>query len=293
MVEATRAISSTTGRLLSLAPLTVLELGPDELVAAAAEAGFDAVGLRLVRATTQEPLRPTIGLTPLVRDVRRRLDDSGLVLIDIEVLRLRPETRIRDDFEQILETGAFLGAQQVLVTGNDPDHGRTAARFAELAELSAQYGMTPNLEPMPWTEVRNLGEAAAIVARSGHHNVGLLVDAIHYDRALNTPAELAALPREWIRYAQICDAVAQRPTTVEELVYQGRNARLFPGQGGIDLISMLRALPADVPISVEAPVLWDAPARVRARAAERSSRAVLEMLDLVDEQSRHERRRYA
>jgi sugar phosphate isomerase/epimerase len=270
------------GRLLALAPLTVLELGPDELVEVAAAAGFDAVGLRLIRATPEEPLRPTIGTTPLIRETRRRLDDSGLQLIDIEVLRLTPETRIRDDYGAFLETGAYLGAQQVLVTGYDPDHGRTADNIAELADLAAEYGLTPNLEPMPWTHVRNLGEASAVLTRSGHHNVGLLVDAIHYHRASNTPAELAALPKEWIRYAQICDAVPERPETVEELVYQGRNARLLPGQGSIDLISMLEALPAEVPISVEAPVLWNAPARIRARAAQRASRAVLDLADGED-----------
>ena len=286
MVEAVDSVGVGAGRVLSLAPLTVLELGPEELVDAAAGAGFDAVGLRLIRATPQEPRRPTVGMTPLVRDIKRRLDNSGLQLIDIEVLRLRPETQIREDFGTFLETGAFLGAQQIVVTGNDPDHSRTADRFAELAELSAEYDMTPSLEPMPWTEVRNLEEAAAIVARSGHHNVGLLVDAIHYDRALNTPADLAALPRNWIRYAQICDAVAERPDSVDELIYQGRVARLFPGQGSIDLVSMLRALPANIPISVEAPVLWDAPASVRARAAQRAARTVLEMVDGDDHYSR-------
>jgi sugar phosphate isomerase/epimerase len=278
---------TTSGRLLALAPLTVLELGPDELVDAAATAGFDAVGLRLLRATPEEPVRPTIGMTPLVRETRRRLDESGLQLIDIEVLRLTPETRIRTDYEAFLETGAYLGARQVLVTGYDPDHGRTAENFAELAELASEYGLTPNLEPMPWTHVRDLGEAGAVLERSGHHNVGLLVDAIHYDRASNTPADLAALPLEWIRYAQICDAVPERPQTVEELVYQGRHARLFPGQGSIDLLSMLEALPADVPISVEAPVLWNAPARVRARAAQRASRAVLDLLDGEDKRLRY------
>ena len=262
-------------RPISLAPLTVLELDPAEMVACAAEAGFDAVGLRLIRATDEEPLRPTIGMTPLIRETRRRLDDTGLALIDIEVLRLTPQTLVRHDFAAFLETGAYLGASQVLVTGNDPDHARLADHLAELADLAADYALTPNLEPMPWTDVENLQQAAAIVARCGHPNVGLLVDALHYDRALNTPADLASLPREWIRYVQICDGMAERPTTVAELRYQGRNARLFPGAGNIDLVAMLRALPQDVPVSVEAPVLWAAPAIDRSRAALRGAREVL------------------
>lgn len=265
-------------RILSLAPLTVLELDPAELVVCAAGAGYDAVGLRLVRATPQEPLRPTIGRTPLIRETKRRLDDSGLRLLDIEVLRLRPETNVRADFEAFLETGAFLGATDILVTGNDPDHHRTADNLAELALLAADFGLTPNLEPMPWTEVQDLRQGVAI-AGACQANVGLLVDAIHYDRAGNTPAELAALPREWIRYAQICDAPAERPAGVAEMMRQGRSARLVPGAGGIDLISMLRALPAEIPISVEAPLDSDAPPHVRAAAAARAAREVLATAD--------------
>ncbi|PRC52485.1 AP endonuclease, partial [Mycobacterium sp. ITM-2017-0098] len=77
---------------------------------------------------------------------------------------------------------------------------------------------------------------------------------------------------------QICDAVLPRPTSVDELRYQGRNARLFPGDGSIDLVSMLQALPP-VPASVEAPVEWTAPAAVRARAALRAARSVVSLAD--------------
>lgn len=265
-------------RPISLAPLTVLELTPPELVACAADAGYDGVGLRLIRATDEEPVLPTLGQTPMIRETRRRLDDTGVFLLDIEVLRLRPDTNVRDDFGAFLETGAYLGAQQILVTGNDPDHARLADNLAELGEFAHGFGLTPNLEPMPWTDVRDLREAALIVRRCHGSGVGVLVDAIHYDRALATAEDLRALPPEWTRYVQICDALLPRPTSVDELRFQGRNARLFPGQGSIDLVSMLRALPS-VPVSVEAPVQWTAPAAVRARAALRAARDVVSAAD--------------
>ncbi|MCF6386039.1 sugar phosphate isomerase/epimerase [Mycobacterium sp. MBM] len=266
------------GRTLSLAPLTVLELNPADIVACAATAGYDAVGLRLIPATDQEPVWPTIGRTPLIVETKRRLDDSGLRVLDIEVLRLRGQTRVRADFEAVLETGAYLGASEVLVTGNDPDHGRTADNLAELSLLAAEFGLTPNLEPMPWTDVKDLREGGAILSACAA-GAGLLVDAIHYDRALNTPAELAALPPAWVRYAQICDAPAERPSTVAQMMHQGRQARLLPGAGGIDLVSMLRALPAGIPISVEAPLWGGGPPLRRAAAAARAARRVLALAD--------------
>lgn len=265
-------------RPISLAPLTVLELSPPELVSCAADAGYDGVGLRLIRATDEEPLLPTIGDTAMIRETRRRLEDTGLFVLDIEVLRLRPETKVRNDFGAFLETGAYLGAEQILVTGNDPDHGRLADNLAELGLFANDFGLTPNLEPMPWTDVHDLTEAALVVRRCHSGDVGVLVDAIHYDRTLTTAEDLRALPAQWTRYVQICDAVLPRPTSIDELRYQGRTARLFPGEGSIDLVAMLRALPT-VPASVEAPVVWKAPAAVRARAALRAARAVVSLAD--------------
>ena len=268
------ASDAVRSRPISLAPLTVLELGPADLVACAAEAGYDGVGLRLIRATDEEPLRPTIGRTPMIRETRSRLDDTGLFVLDAEVLRLRQDTRVRDEFGAVLDTAAYLGARQVLVTGNDPDHSRLLDNLVELGEFAAQFGVLPNLEPMPWTEVRNLGEATSILRRCPVGTAGVLIDALHYDRALATPEDLRALPPDWIQYIQICDGLWPRPTSVDELRFQGRQARLFPGEGHIDLMGMLQALPG-VPVSVEAPVQWRAPAGVRARAALRAARRVM------------------
>jgi len=68
---------------LSLAALTVLELSPPEMVACAAEAGYPHVGLRLLPATDTEPTWPVIGHTPLVREIERRLADTGVRTLDI------------------------------------------------------------------------------------------------------------------------------------------------------------------------------------------------------------------
>ncbi|TFV58915.1 sugar phosphate isomerase/epimerase [Mycobacterium sp. PS03-16] len=267
-------------RRISLAPLTVVELTPPETVGCAAAAGFDAVGLRLIPATPQEPKRPTIGMTPMIREARRRLDDTGLELIDIEVLRLTPDTDVRADYLEFLETGAYLGARQILVAGNDPDRARMADRFAELAALAALFGLTPNIEPMPYNDIGTVAQAVAVLRAAGHPNAGILIDALHFDRGGNTVAELNPLPRSWFNYVQLCDAPAEQPADRDALVYQSRSARQLPGQGGLDLDAMLHALPADLPVSVEAPIVAPGvPALERARAALRHTRAVVDRAD--------------
>src|SRR5690606_10549148 len=133
---------------------------PPEMVTCAADACYDTVGLRILPATDAQPHHPSIGKTPLINETRQRLDRTGLTVLDIEVLRLRPPTRVRDEFGPFLETGAYLGARELLVTGNDPDHHRLADNLAELSEFAGTFGVVPNLEPMPWTDVRDLREAA-------------------------------------------------------------------------------------------------------------------------------------
>ena len=68
-----------------------------------------------------------------------------------------------------------------------------------------------------------------------------------------TRADIAAIPRHWLHYAQICDAPAEIPATDEELIHTARQERLLPGEGGIDLSGLFSALLTDLPISVEVP----------------------------------------
>jgi sugar phosphate isomerase/epimerase len=254
-------------RDLSLAALTVLDLSPVEMVRCAAAAGYSHVGLRLSPATPNEPTWDAIGDTPTVRDIAAALDDTGVRVLDVEILRLRPDTDVRD-FAPMLDTGARLGARHVLVAGNDPDEARLTARLAALCELAAPRRLSIYLEPMPWTEVRDFVQAARIVQACAHPNAGVLIDPIHFDRSGNHPAQIAGVAPERLAYAQFCDAPAERPADLEGLLHQARAERLPPGEGGLDLRGIVTALPPDVPLSLEIPMQSRAlPALDRARLA--------------------------
>jgi hypothetical protein len=91
------------GRVVSLSALTVLELAPPDMVTCARDAGYTHVGLRLIPATPNEPSYETIGDTPVIRETLARLADTGITVLDIEILRLKPDVRVRD-FLPVLET---------------------------------------------------------------------------------------------------------------------------------------------------------------------------------------------
>jgi sugar phosphate isomerase/epimerase len=54
--------------------------------------------------------------------------------------------------------------------------------------------------------------------------------------------------------AHLCDAPAGKPTTTEGLLHTARAERLPPGEGGIDIVPILRAMPGDTQIALEVPM---------------------------------------
>lgn len=176
-------------RILSLAALTVLELSPPDMVEAAARAGYSHVGLRLVPATVEEHHYPLLADAGLRRRTLARLRDSGVRTLDVEILRLRPDTRV-GEFAAVLEVGAEFGARYVLVAGNDDDERRSADNFAALCDLARPLGLDPHLEFMPWTGIRDLRQAARVVEAAARDNAGLLLDAFHFDRSASSLEDL-------------------------------------------------------------------------------------------------------
>ncbi|MBO2930634.1 sugar phosphate isomerase/epimerase family protein [Metapseudomonas otitidis] len=265
-------------RALSLAALTVLELAPPDMVEVAARTGYSHVGLRLIPATPEEHHFPVVANADLRRRTRQRLGDTGVQVLDIEILRLKPETCVAD-FAAVLEAGAEFGASEVLVAGNDPDETRLTDRFAELCERAAPLGLHVSLEFMPWTDARDLGQAARVVERAGQPNGAVLVDAFHFDRSASRLSDLRALPPQRLRYAQLCDVAGPRPDDMQEILRQARNERRFPGEGDCDLTGLLRALPAGIPLSLEIPTRQlleqGVSAEARARLARERTLALL------------------
>lgn len=240
-------------RSLSLAALTVLDVSPPEHVRIAALTGYSHVGIRLLPATPDDPDYDMLGDTPTVRETLAALRDTGIRVSDVEIVRLTPDFNL-DALRPFLETAARLEAQQVLVAGNDDNLRRCADNLARLAQAGEAYGLTTNLEPMPWTHLPTLASAQKLIAASGQHNVGILVDAIHFWRAGESLDALRALAPQQLNYMQLCDAPARIPTDTGELIYQARCARRVPGEGELDLRGLLAALPPTLPVSLEVPL---------------------------------------
>jgi sugar phosphate isomerase/epimerase len=261
----------------SLAHLTVQSLAPPEVVAVASRAGYRYVGFRLIGGGPQTTAYPLMDDKPMMRETRARLAETGLGVLDIEFFRLAPETNVAD-FRPALEAGAELGARHAIAAAYDPDRARLIERFAALCDLAAPCGLNVVLEFFPWTDAPNLAAAAAVVEASGRANAGVLVDALHFARSDSTLAELERMPASRLPYMHLCDAPAEKPDTVDGLIFTARVERLPPGEGGIDIPAIVRSMPPDIPIALEIPMtaLTRAvgPAEVARRAREAATRVL-------------------
>lgn len=228
---------------LSLASGVLPEFGAVDVIEAAAAAGFDAAGLWIDPAVWTE--RDT-------REARGALQRTGLPLLDVEVIWIRPDTTL-DDHRKVIDVGAELGAANVLCVSSHPDAAETVARLSALCRHAQGSGMRVALEFGIFTQVRDLRQALAVLERVAHPLGAVLVDPIHVDRSGTSVAQIAAVDPALLPYAQFCDARAKRPDPADfdAVITDAIDLRELPGEGALPLAEMLQALPKDLPLSLE------------------------------------------
>ena len=246
--------------------LTMLDVSPPDLVTIAGEAGFDSVSLRVAAASPGEEPWPMTAGSPMLEETVRRLDDTGVLVLAVEVVRIGPDTT-RQDYEPALEAGARLNARYVTVNSDDPEVERACESFAALVEDARPYGLRPLVEPITYTRISNLDDALYIAERSG--GGGVLLDSLHFQRFGGRLDQLRSLDPDLLSYAQLCDGPLAPPsglprpdelprgqsTDGTDLQLESRAMRMLPGDGELPLAAFLAALPTELPVSLEAPVL--------------------------------------
>jgi sugar phosphate isomerase/epimerase len=238
-------------RLFSLAYLTSHRCTPQEAIRVAAQTGYAYVGLRLWPNAPGAPQQFLIERPQDVKETLAAQEDTGVGVFDLEIIRINEQFDAHH-WDALYDIGAALNAKAILVAGDDNNESRLSDNYAKLCEVMQPYGMTADLEFMPWTAVPNAQAALRIVTNAGMpSNAGILVDALHVGRSHTTLDDIRAIPRALLHYAQICDAVAGTHFSTEEMIHTARCARELPGNGSIDLKGLFAALPSDLPISVE------------------------------------------
>ena len=243
----------------------MLDVDAFELVDAAADAGFDGVGLRLSGPHAVADLAL----------LRQHAAGRCIRIADVEVHRITAGTHA-DDAVALIAGAAELGAASVLVVSDLADDAATVAQLAALAERCRAHGLRLGLEYMAWT---NPCEPTAAVKMAQIAGCELVVDLLHHVRIGAGVVELDAIVAAGVlAWVQLCDAVLGIVRMDHAaLLHEARHTRLLPGEGTLPLRDLLRQVPADTVISVEvqSDQLLCKPPRERAQLLHDSARRVL------------------
>lgn len=240
-------------RKFSLAYLTVSDLSPVQAVEVAARAGFTHVGLRCLPAFDGEQLFPLLTNRELSIELEAALIDSEVGIGDLELIRINSGFNVFD-YEVFFEFAAKFEATNIIVLGDDPDINRFTESFHQLCEFAFKFGLFMNLEPIPWTSIKKIEEAIVVLEKlPNQSNASLLVDAFHFYRSQSELDLLSRVTKDKFRIFQICDAPIKYVSNLEEIRNEARNARLLPGDGQLDLVTLLNKIPHHALISVEVP----------------------------------------
>jgi sugar phosphate isomerase/epimerase len=250
--------------LVGIGHLTMLDMAPPDWVSLAHDAGFDAVGIRAKAIGPTEEEWPMRVGSPMLAETLRRMADTGVRVLDAEIIRIDPQTVVAK-YDSLFETAAALDASFINVMGDDPDLHRARDTFAALAEAARPYGLRPTIEAIPYMQTKTLSDAAAVVGESGG---GIIIDPLHLQRSGGKPGDVGALNSKLIAYCQLCDAPLAAPHNlprprelprgqsvegITDLALEARAVRLLPGDGELPLAEIIAELPAGLAFSVETP----------------------------------------
>jgi sugar phosphate isomerase/epimerase len=236
----------------SLAHLTVLGCAPPEMIYIAARAGYDYVSIRpIYMGLPGEPNYALAEKRDLLRQTKAALKTTGVRLHDIELARIFDGVDVKS-YLPAMQVAAELGGRAVLSSIWSGEREYYIEKFAELCDLARTLGLTVDLEYVPVAAVRDLAGAVDVLRTIDRPNAGLMVDMHHVHRARDDPSALDGLPREWFHFAHLCDAPAEIPTERQEMIRIMREARLYVGEGGIDVAAILEHVPPCV-YSIELP----------------------------------------
>jgi len=256
---------------LTLGFLTIgAQAAPLDVLQAAHDAGFGAAGLRI---SGRNPGNPWVSpaTTETFDGLRERARECGVRISSISGYYMSDKTTLHDLLRNVVaaeRTGAPIIAQGCF----EPDRSRATALLRDYAHAAADAGVRIALEFMPMSAIKSIADAQRIIQASGARNVGLLIDALHLARSGADACDVRLLDPSSIMLTQLCDASATLGD--RSLMDEAMTGRMYPGDGGLDLASLVQALPAGAEIELETPVVADAglPASDKARRAAAKAR---------------------
>ncbi len=229
-------------RLVSLAAGVVQEFPPEDVVYAAAEAGFNAVGIWCDLE---------IWTDDRIEKVKSALIETGITALDIEVVWFKPGEAL-DTHNRFVDIAKTVGAKNILCVSSETDINETKKRFKHICQLAEGSDIRVVLEFLAITEINSLAKALEVVNDVAHPAGGILVDTLHLQRTGSCAQDVAELAPALLPYIQLCDANENlEDQSFDGILEDAIFLRKLLGEGGLPLDDILRTVDANVPLSLE------------------------------------------
>jgi sugar phosphate isomerase/epimerase len=205
---------------LAITPDGRWEADTADLIAAAAGAGFAALGISMQRADSS------------ARDAYRA---AGLRCHEVLALILSDdEPATMATAEQLAEAAARMDADWILTIFRSPLSSATAKIIQRCAAMFADAGSGMAVEFSPLGPISSIATGLDVV-RAGNRSGGraaLMIDSWHFCFGDSTWDDLATVSLEEIAYIQFSDALAPES---DKLMKETMNRRALPGEGILEL----------------------------------------------------------
>lgn len=239
-------------RPLTLEFISALGMPPDEMMALVADLGLSHVGLAAQPITLNAAVyRPwsLLDNPALLARTQQAMAEHGVKLAIGEGFLIRPDVPA-ETHGPALDLMAQLSALRVNAVNLGGAGPAAIEAFAQFAELARERGMRTTVEFLPMLAPATLGQALQFAKQAG---VEVLVDAMHFFRTGGSLDELADIDGALIGHVQICDV--PMPAIDPDYGREASQDRLPPGEGNLPLGRFLAALPQDVMVGLELPMM--------------------------------------
>jgi sugar phosphate isomerase/epimerase len=222
------------------------------MVHLAQRAGYDFISPRIIPLGTEgEPRYALAEDKAMMRQTKAALAATGIKVHDIELARIADGIDVKT-YLPAFEAAAELGSRCVLTSAWTTNRSFVIESYAAMCDLAKPFGLTVDFEFPSFAGITNLRDALAVVRAAGRENCGIMVDTLYIAYSRVALEELDEIPRRWFHFAHLCDAPAEIPGTGEGMIHIARDARLYVGEGGIDIAAILNRMP-EIPYSIELP----------------------------------------
>jgi len=193
------------------APTEVSPYSLQQRAQAAAKAGYTGMGLVHADLVANAA---KMGLS----GIKRVLGDNGIKHVEVEFLSdwylapADPRRKASDKMRrELMESATALGARNfkvspMLFDDNPPDIPLMRDEFARLCEEARPIGTNVVMEMMPFTNVKTIDDAMAIIAGADQPNGGILLDIWHVVRGGMDYSEIAKIPARFLKAIELDDA---------------------------------------------------------------------------------------